>query len=315
MWSAKLICPGSSQSEAAFREQNALIFDIKRDCSEDGPGIRTTVFFKGCPLSCAWCHNPEGQSNKPELLFNANLCRPEECKAPCIEDCEAGCLELDGGLKVDHTACTLCGDCFKVCPTKALEPAGYWIGLKELLYRVLIDRPFYRSTDGGITLSGGEATMQAPFLGNFLRELKREGIHVALETCGFFDLQIFQRQVLPYLDLIYFDLKLIDAQESRRHTGQSSRSILKNFVRLTREAKVPVIPRIPLIPDITATRENLGAIAQFLREQNVEFCSLIPYNPLWQDKPASLGRARRYSNISYMTEEQEKRCAEYFSQV
>ncbi len=297
-----------------FLEQNALIFDIKRDCSEDGPGIRTTVFFKGCPLSCIWCQNPEGKSKKAELLFNTKLCRPSKCGTPCIDVCEAGCLlRLDNSLQVDHSACTRCDNCFKVCPTKALEPAGYWIGRQELLYRVLIDKPFYRSTNGGITLSGGEATMQMPFLRYFLKELKREKIHIALETCGFFNLETFRTQILPYLDLIYFDLKLIDNEESRRYAGRSNLPILENFVSLTREAKVPIIPRIPLVPNITATRGNLIALSQFLRSHNIQECSLVPYNPLWQDKLISLGLSPEYQHSSYMSSEDERACVQYFS--
>jgi pyruvate formate lyase activating enzyme len=299
-----------------FLEHNALIFDIKRDCSEDGPGIRTTVFFKGCPLSCIWCQNPEGKSKKSELLFNAKLCQPSKCGTPCIDVCEAGCLlQLENSFHVDHSACTRCDNCFKVCPTKALEPAGYWISRQELLYSVLIDKPFYRSTNGGITLSGGEPTIQMQFLHYFLKDLKKEGIHVVLETCGFFNLDTFRTKILPYLDLIYFDLKLIDDEESRRYTGRSNLPILKNFVSLTREARVSVIPRIPLVPNITATRENLTALSHFLCSNNAQECSLIPYNPLWQDKLVSLGLTPKYQYSSYMRSEYEKTCAQYFIQT
>ena len=132
-------------------EPKALIFDIKRDCSEDGPGIRTTVFFKGCPLTCVWCQNPEGQARTPEISYRAEACHPSEC------------------------------------PVHALEPVGYWIGLEELLYRVLIDEPFFKATGGGVTLSGGETTLQMEFAHHFLKRLKEREIHTALETCGFFN--------------------------------------------------------------------------------------------------------------------------------
>ncbi|MFQ5587023.1 MAG: glycyl-radical enzyme activating protein [Thermodesulfobacteriota bacterium] len=293
-------------------EQKALIFDIKRDCSEDGPGIRTTVFFKGCPLSCVWCHNPEGQEKKPELSFRAEACRPSECGAPCVEVCETGCLNLNSTLRVDHSACTRCDRCFDLCPTSALEPAGYRITVQELLYRVVIDRPFYRSTGGGVTLSGGEATMQMEFIHSFLWGLKQEGIHTALETCGFFDMETFRDKVLPFLDLIYYDLKLIDDEASRRHTGRSNRLILENFITLIREANIPIVPRIPLVPDITATRDNLTGLAHFLRRHGVDTCSLMPYNPLWHDKAKRLGLTPGYQHTSFMNMESESECADYF---
>ncbi len=188
------------------------------------------------------------------------------------------------------------------------------IDIDELLYKVVIDKPFYRSTGGGITLSGGEATMQMTFLNSFLKELKKEGIHVALETCGFFNIDSFRDRILPHLDLIYFDLKLINDEKSRFYTGQSSRPVLENFLYLIREANVPVFPRIPLIPEVTATKENLSDISRFLKDQNVEVCSLIPYNPLWQDKLVALGLASKYKGSSYMTGEEEQTCVGYFSQ-
>ncbi|MFQ5328494.1 MAG: glycyl-radical enzyme activating protein [Thermodesulfobacteriota bacterium] len=296
-------------------EERALIFDIKRDCSEDGPGIRTTVFFKGCPLSCVWCQNPEGKTKRPELSFRADLCRPSECDAPCVEACDAQCLNLDENLHVDHSACTRCDRCFDLCPTNALEPVGYTITVEELLYRVLIDRPFYRSTGGGVTLSGGEATMQMGFSHTFLKELKREGIHTALETCGYFDMESFRHRVLPYLDLIYYDLKLIDDEASHRYTGHSNRLILENFIALTREAKIPIVPRIPLVPDITATRDNVTGLAHFLRRNGVESCSLMPYNPLWHDKARRLGLTTSYEHTSFMSRDSESECANVFRET
>ena len=156
--------------------------------------------------------------------------------------------------------------------------------------------------------------MQMQFLHYFLRELKSDGIHIALEKCGFFNLETFRAQVLPYLDMIYFDLKLIDDEESRRYTGCSNLIILENFASLTREAEVPVIPRIPLIPNITATRDNLTALSDFLRSHDAQECSLIPYNPLWHDKLMSLALSPEYQHSSYMSSEDTRTCVQYFSQ-
>lgn len=292
----------------------ALIFDIKRDCSEDGPGIRTTVFFKGCPLHCVWCQNPEGISPARELTFQAAHCHPQQCGAPCVSACPEGALKLaENQLEIDRRACNHCDKCIDACASHALESAGYWITLDELLYRVTIDRPFYDSSGGGVTLSGGEATRQMDFAEQFLIALKCQGIHTALETCGFFNYRRFRQQLLPHLDLIYFDLKLINDAESGRYTGQSNRLILENFMQLIKEAKIPVIPRIPLIPGITTTAENLAGIARFIEANGVSAATLMPYNPLWRDKAAKVGRPLDYQRTRFMSEQEKEQCVIDFS--
>lgn len=241
----------------------ALIFDIKRGSSEDGPGLRTTVFFKGCPLSCVWCHNPEGVGR---------------CQNP----------DIGGG------------------------PVGEWVTLDELFYRVAVDKPFYRSSGGGVTLSGGEATLQMEFAHHFLKALKNDGIHTAIETSGFFNYRRFSQQLLPWLDLVYFDLKLMDDRESRRYTGQPSRLILDNFARLAQQSTVPVIPRVPLIPGITASDKNLRAIAGFLVANGIGAATLLPYNPLWRDKLEKLGRTPSYQRGTFMTQGEIQACVASF---
>lgn len=227
-----------------------LVFDIKRDCSEDGPGIRTTVFFQGCPLRCVWCQNPEGQ-------------------------------EIS---------------------------AGRWYELDELLYRVLIDRPYYKSTGGGVTVSGGEPTHQMRFVGEFLQCLREAGVDTAIETCGFFHYASFEKLVLPYLNRIYFDLKIMDEAEHRRLTGQSNRPVLENLLRLKRDATIPLKVRVPLVPNMTATPQNLAAIGQFLRDHDINDVTLLPYNPLWQDKAVKLGKIPQLT-CGFMSDEQLRRCA------
>ncbi|WP_292992708.1 radical SAM protein [Nitrosomonas sp.] len=241
-----------------------LIFDIKRDCSEDGPGIRTTVFFKGCPLSCIWCQNPEGKAVKPET-------------------------DIHG------------------------KQIGTWYTVDELMYRLLQDKPFFISSGGGVTLSGGEATLQMDFASKLLQALKREGIHTAIETSGFFDYQRFKDEMLPWLDLIYYDIKLMDEAASQQYCGQSNLRILDNFSRLLADARIPVIPRIPLIPGITATKENLQGIAAFLDKHGVKSCALMPYNPLWSDKLQKLGLPIRYQHKGFMTPAEQKTCIDYFT--
>ncbi len=247
--------------------RRGLVFDIKRDCSEDGPGIRTTVFFKGCPLHCVWCQNPEGQGGKPV---------PDPCPLRGENDL------AQGGV-------------------------GRWYELDDLLYRVLIDRPFFDATGGGVTVSGGEPTFQMAFIGEFLKRLRQDGVDTAIETCGFFHYDSFARLVLPYLNRIYFDLKIMDEAEHRRLTGQSNRPILNNLARLKRETTVPLCVRVPLIPGMTATAENLAAIGQFLRDHGIEDVTLLPYNPLWQDKAIQLGMKPQL-NCGFMSPEQLADC-------
>jgi len=295
-------------------EPSALIFDIKRDCSEDGPGIRTTVFFKGCPLSCTWCQNPEGNNNTIQLSFNQQACQPKLCGVACVPVCEASCLQFhDNTLHVTNDLCTRCDHCFEQCPTAALTPVGYSITLSELLYRVMIDQPFYHATGGGITFSGGEATQQMTFIHFFLQALKTRDIHCALETSGFFHYPTFKEQILPYLDLVYFDLKLMDEQASIHYTGQSNRLILENFSHLAAEPDIQLMPRIPLIPEITTTQENLAGIANFLTKHGIHQANLLPYNPLWQDKTKRLNITPKYHRKSYMTSTEKARCIRYFT--
>ena len=291
--------------------EQALIFDIKRDCSEDGPGIRTTVFFKGCPLSCSWCQNPEGREGHPELAYDGGRCRPSQCGTPCIEVCPENCLSLEQGeLRLNRDSCTACNRCSAVCPTAALEASGYWIGLDDLIYRLLIDKPFYRSSGGGVTLSGGEVTQQMEFAHHLLIALKAEQIDTAIETSGFFNYRRFEELMLPWIDLIYFDLKLIDENESRVHTGQTNRLVLDNFVRLVQQSSVAVVPRVPLIPGVTTSERNLRGIADFLQQNDIDAASLLPYNPLWVDKAGKLARDVTYTRRSFMSEAEIQDCIE-----
>jgi pyruvate formate lyase activating enzyme len=296
-------------------ESKALIFDIKRDCSEDGAGIRTTVFFKGCPLSCIWCQNPEGISRHPAIYLKPEWCHPEQCGAPCTGLCPADYLGMTHSeLKMFLSSRLEQGYRYENCPTKALETIGYWITLDELLYRVLIDKPFFLSSGGGVTVSGGEATLQSVFLEKFLQSLKQQGVSTALETCGFFKYTTFKKRLLPWLDCIYFDLKLIDEEAHRYFTGQSNKPILNNLLRLIEDAEIPVNVRIPLIPDITDSKENLKGITQFLKKHQITSVHLMPYNPLWVDKLNRLGITSKYSHRQFMSDDELADCVEAITQ-
>jgi pyruvate formate lyase activating enzyme len=297
-------------------ESKGLIFDIKRDCSEDGPGIRTVVFFKGCPLSCVWCHNPEGISARPAISFSADRCDPAQCGGyACLEVCPSDLPVFNPEnkkIRIDHGACTRCDKCFAVCTPQALEPVGRWWTVKELITKILIDQTYFTATGGGVTLSGGEPTLQMGFLVRLLAALKQENINTGLETCGLFDLEPFRSDILPLLDFIYFDLKLIDPVQSRKFTGRTNERIIANFLFLTRQAAVPVIARIPIIPEITATESNLRGISQLLQKHGVTACALMPYNPLWSDKAVKNGVDISYSHPGFMSPEEEENWVKIF---
>ena len=207
-------------------------------------------------------------------------------------------------LHVDHDCCTRCDKCFEVCPTKALEPVGYWITVEDLLYRVLVDEKIFKSSGGGVTLSGGEASQQYKFASRFLQGLKERNIHTAIETSGFFNYKKFENYLLPYLDLIYFDLKIMDDDLSREYTGQTNTLIHENLARLASLKSLDLRVRVPLIPGITDTTENLTTIAQFLKNLKIGSVNLMPYNPLWQGKIESMGQLARYQRKSFMSPEE-----------
>jgi len=292
----------------------ALIFDIKRDSSEDGPGIRTTIFFKGCPLSCVWCQNPESKIAKLGISFDRQRCHPSICQMPCLSSCQQQCITFDGEIQVNHRCCDRCDACFSTCPTQALEPVGYRVGVGDLLERVLIDRAFFRSSGGGVTLSGGEPTAHIKFIQPFLKALKEHNIHTAIETCGYFEFPTFSQKVLPYLDLVYFDLKLFDPHLSKKYTGKNNQLIKNNLIKLAQQSTVALVPRIPLIPNITATKDNIQSWARFLKELGIKECELLPFNPTYRDKLPKLGINSHYDYSRFMTTQEQQTCIDHFYQ-
>ena len=264
-------------------------------------------------MSCVWCQNPEGKENRTELSFDALSCRPQQCGTPCFDVCPEECLSLgQGEIVLKRNDCTECNQCSEVCPTGALEASGFWIDLDDLLYRILIDKPFYNSSCGGVTLSGGEVTQQMEFAHRLLKALKAEGIQTAIETSGFFNYRRFCELLLPWIDLIYFDLKLIDEAASRQFTGQTNRLILDNFTRLVESSQAPLIPRVPLIPGITTSEQNLSGIADFLKNHGIDAATLLPYNPLWASKTVRLAQHPKYLRTKFMTPQEKEQCVALF---
>jgi len=257
----------------------AVVFDIQRYSVHDGPGIRTVVFFKGCPLRCRWCQNPEALQRRPELGFLLERCiGSRNCEKACPEE-----AILRGAKRIDRARCTLCGACVEACHAEALRWIGEALGEDELLSQVLRDRPFYEDSGGGVTLSGGEPLLQIDFLEGFCARCREEGLSLALETCGVVPFSAFRR-ILPFLDLVLYDVKAIDSSLHQAWTGASNEPVLSNLERL-RRSEVRVIPRVPIVPGHTALPANLERIAAHL-EGSFPEVHLLPYHRWGESKKA-----------------------------
>lgn len=266
-----------------------LVFDIKRFSLDDGPGIRTTVFLKGCPLSCDWCHNPESIRAEAEMAFHRERCIGcGECVPACPQASIRG-----GDWRVDDARCTACGRCAQACPTNALEKIGEPYAPDRLVDALLRDRHFFAASGGGVSFSGGEPTLHGDYLAEVLVQLKRHGIDTLIETCGVFDWRGFRERLLPHIDHVYFDVKLADPALHRRHTGAGNRRILSNLAALLKEAPDKMVPRVPLVPGVTDTDENLKAIGRLIRELGGNGYVALPFNPAAAEKRARLTSRNR----------------------
>jgi pyruvate formate lyase activating enzyme len=296
-------------------ELNCEIFEIIRGTTHDGPGMRTTVFFKGCPLHCAWCQNPEGIKSGPGIWWDQRKCI--NCLT-CLETCTHGAVfEDESGLHRDLSKCQLCGDCVEECPAQAMTFTNQEWTFDQLCTEVLKDKEYYRAFGGGVTVSGGEPLRQFPFVANFFKRLKEEGIHTALDTCGLASRAAFEA-VLPYTDMVLFDIKLIDTELHQRFTGQPNEIILKNLLYIadtmrdvnqartgSQAAPMRLWIRTPLIPDATATDENLAAIGGFIRDNLpdlVERWELCTFNPACVSKYQKMDLTWVYADYPLMGE-------------
>ncbi|GAB6097952.1 glycyl-radical enzyme activating protein [Desulfatiferula olefinivorans] len=296
-----------------------LILDIKGNSLDDGPGIRSVVFFKGCPLSCVWCHNPESRKAGPELSFDANVC--VGC-GDCRTVCPTGALSRDLPGQIRRELCRLCFACADVCPSGALTRVGQVLSVDDIMARVLPDLPFFKVGGGGVTVSGGEATLHMDFLHDLLSALKSQGIHTLLETCGQFDLARFMDRIYPLIDTIYYDIKIMDPRAHKRFCGVLNDRILANFKALAERARADqkdLLSRTPLVPGITDTDDNLFAVAAFLKAQGIGRTALLDYNPLWHDKIDTLGAKDPYKHdtalSSFADRTVRRRCQKIFDEA
>ncbi len=266
-----------------------LIFDIQRYSIHDGPGIRTLVFLKGCPLRCQWCCNPESQRFAPEVEFRSSLCQQcGRCLTVCPRDAINRDLAVVNGAKIDKSLCDVCGLCAESCPTGTLRVVGRWRTVEEVLAEVLRDAAFYRRSGGGVTLSGGEPLAQAAFAGELLKACYLQNVGTAVETSGLVGWPVFER-ILPHTELFLYDLKHLDPDEHERLTGVSNRLILENAQRLV-AAGARLVPRVPLIPPLNTSPENLAATADFVASLGLKEVHLMPFHQLGKDKYRRLGR-------------------------
>lgn len=277
---------------------NGTIFDIKRFAVHDGDGIRTTVFLKGCPLKCLWCHNPESLSFKPQLAYYVNKC--VHCGS-CAAVCPTGAHAMtDAGHVFRKDLCNSCGKCEEACPENALQLFGRSVTPQEILPVLLEDKEFYVNSNGGVTLSGGECLMQPDFCTELLQLLKAEGIHTAVDTCGFVPRASIEK-VLPYTDIFLFDIKAIDPDVHRRCTGQSNEQILDNL-RFIDQAGKAIEVRIPYVPGHNS--DQMEKIAAFVKTlKNVTTVKVLAYHNYAGSKYSALGMENTLPEVVPTAEE------------
>lgn len=273
--------------------EKGTIFDVKRFCVHDGPGIRTTVYFKGCPMRCWWCHNPESQAFEHELAYRASRCL--RCGA-CLDACPAHAITSNGKANlIDRDKCDVCGKCVYSCSIEALEIVGREVTARDLVQEIADDMVFYEESGGGATFSGGEPLCQPDFLIACLKECRRRGIHTAVDTCGYAPSETVEK-IARYADLWLYDLKLVDDYRHIQFTGVSNNLVMENLARLADlEAKICIVT--PLIADVNDDDDNIMGIAEFAQDLGIGNISILPYHDIGVGKYDLIGGSRPFSEL------------------
>ncbi len=286
-------------------EIRARVFKIESLNTHNGPGYRTVIYLKGCPLNCSWCHNPEGISPKKEIWMNHNKCIG--CLS-CIKVCPNEALSLvNNRIDVDRDMCTACYACAEICPSKAIEKIGEDLSVLEVFERLLRDKPFLEASGGGVTLTGGEPGTAPEFVSRLFRKCREEGIHTAFDTSGFISEKAFE-MIIPHTDLVFFDLKVMDEKKAKELTGQGTARIIDSLNRVKSYIEANGMPelqfRTPLIPWATDNEENLDAIALLIRENYSGICQeweLNLFNDICEDKYRKLNKGWIFKDIHMST--------------
>lgn len=273
------------------------IFNVQKYSVHDGPGIRTSVFFKGCPLSCWWCHNPESQDNKIQLMHFTNKCT--SC-GKCVANCPNDAITLDEkGISIDKEKCTLSGHCADVCAYGAMEITGREISAKDLIKEIRKDEVFYEQSDGGVTFTGGEPLNQIDFLTNVSKQCHDVDIHTTLDTCLFTSWDNLLK-IVPYIDLFLVDLKHIDSDIHKKYVGVPNELILDNMKKLSDLGK-RIFVRMPIIPGINDSVETIDKTIEFLKTINFEQVNLLPYHKIGMDKYTRLQEDYKLKDVKEPT--------------
>lgn len=304
--------PISKKRESIVKKSpdKGIVFDIQRYSLEDGPGIRTSVFLKGCPLKCVWCSNPESRILKPELAYFSSNCK--KCGS-CLKSCNLQAITItDSGIIIDRSRCNLCEACVEACINNALKMIGKEMSVEEIIREIVRDKPFYDDSYGGLTLTGGEPGYQAQFAMDILRASKYEGIHTAIETCGYVRWSNLKK-LLNHTDLVLFDVKIIAYELSKKYIGCGSNVILENLKRIDSIGKTIYI-RFPFIPGFTDSPENLKAITELVKcLNNVVEINILPFHQYGKHKYKSLGYNYTLNSLEPVQRKEAMEAADFFT--
>ncbi len=267
-------------------QEKGVVFDIQRFSVNDGPGIRSIVFLKGCPLSCLWCCNPESQRVEPDVMYDQKKC--VGC-GKCVKACRQGAIGPGNEKWIDRTKCIGCGECVDVCPTGALSLKGEVMTINEIIQILRRDAHYFRNSGGGVTLSGGEPLSQWKFARELLKACKAQGWETAIETTGFGTDEAIEA-VIPYVDVVLLDCKSTDPEVHKRVTGVSNELIRKNSAKIAALAN-KIVMRVPTIPTVNASEEEFHRIAEFAKSLNIDTVHVLPYHTLGESKYEMLGKA------------------------